>query len=58
MKDVIFRAGIYRISTDREGESKIILEVSKKFLAKAVTLNAMLEKELEVKINIAKGKEI
>lgn len=52
LKEIELEACLFKISTDREGESKITFEVSRQFLAQAVSLNAFIEKRLKIKIKI------
>ena len=52
LKEIELEACLFKISTDREGESKITFEVSRQFLAQTVSLNAFIEKRLKVKIEI------
>lgn len=44
------RAIIYKIITDREGESKITFEVPSCELVNVVKLNSLLQKELKLEI--------
>lgn len=53
--EVILRACVFRITTDEEGESKIIFKVSLEYLAKAVALNLFLQKEIIISIKEAKN---
>lgn len=44
-------ASIYRITTDQEGESKIVFAVPSSELVNVIKLNALLQKELNLEID-------
>jgi hypothetical protein len=53
--EVILRACLFKIITDEDGESKITFKVSLEYLAKAITLNLFLQKEIVISIKEVKN---